>query len=224
MLPGEPERASAIDDEREKQHNSAGASGGDTAAGSSSVAEEDLQEEEKNPAITNPHWENADGQTTAKALVGDEVYLCADVQDIGDGASAKIKVIEKDADGQDDDVATLTTTVNGGRIECKWKVVYTEDDDDTNSGQEKAEKGYTLPEYAFIVECGGTESEESGQLDVMGWIRIQFKDKKTGKPLSNKKYIIYLLNGDEIKGTTDESGYVVQDELKIGKFFIDFEE
>lgn len=93
MLPGEPERASAIDDEREKQHNSAGASGGDTAAGSSSVAEEDLQEEEKNPAITNPHWENADGQTTAKALVGDEVYLCADVQDIGDGASAKIKVI-----------------------------------------------------------------------------------------------------------------------------------
>ena len=60
---------------REKQHNSAGARGGDTADGNSSAAEEDLQEEEKNPAITNPHWENADGQ--------------------------------------DDDVATLTTTVNG---------------------------------------------------------------------------------------------------------------
>ena len=228
MLPGEPKRTSAIDDEREKQHNSAGARSGDTADGGSSGVVEDSaqeagaeQEEERSPAITNPHWENADGQTTAKALVGDEVTLCADVQDIGDGASATIRIVEKDDDGQDDDVATLTTTVNGGRIECKWKVVYTEDDDDTNSGQEKAEKGYTLPEYAFTVECGGVESAESAQLDVMGWIRIQFKDKKTGLPIVNRKFRIYSFDRKiKIDGSTDENGYADLRNINISKYYI----
>lgn len=73
-------------------------------------------------SITNPHWENADGNALTKALVGDEVTLCADVQDIPDGTGAKIKIVEKDADSE----------------------------------QEKEEKGYTLPEYAFTVECGST--------------------------------------------------------------------
>lgn len=48
-----------------------------------------------------------------------EAMLCADVQNIPDGTGAKIKIVEKDADG--DDVATLTTSVSGGRIECAWK-------------------------------------------------------------------------------------------------------
>lgn len=29
------------------------------------------------------------------------------------------------------------------------------DEDDADSRRELAEKGYTLPEYAFTVECGG---------------------------------------------------------------------
>lgn len=182
------------------------------------------QEEEKNPAITNPHWENADGQTIAKALVGDEVMLCADVADIADGASAKIKIVEKDADGEDDDVATLNAKVQNGKIRCDWKVVYTEDDDDADSEQEKEEKGYTLPEYAFTVECGGATSEESGQLDVMGWIKVQYVDEETGMPLENKKYIIYLLNGTCISGNTDEKGFLKEENLAIGKYFITFKD
>ncbi|MBQ7905997.1 MAG: hypothetical protein IJ361_09620 [Spirochaetaceae bacterium] len=54
-------------------------------------------------------------------------------------------------------------------------------------------------EYAFIVECDGVESDESGKLDVMGWIKTQLKDKKTGIILSNTKYTIYLLDGTEKK-------------------------
>lgn len=125
-----------------------------------------------------------------KALVGDEVYLCADVMDIPDGTDARIKIIEKDADGQDDDVATLTATMSGGKIECAWKVVYMEDNDDSNSEQERAEKGYTLPEYAFTVECGGVTSEESGQLDVRGWVNVKFNDNDY-KLLKDCKFYIY---------------------------------
>ena len=173
---------------------------------------------EKNPQITNPHWEDAAGNTITKALVGDEVTLCAATHNIADGTSATIKIVEKDTDGNDDDVATLKTTVQNNTIECAWNVVYTADDDDADSEQE--EKGYTLPEYAFTIECDGEKSGESPRLNVRGWIKVQLKDKKAGYPLSNAKYTIYLLDGSEIKGTSDNDGIVYLDNIKFGKYFI----
>ena len=148
------------------------------------------------------------------------MYLCADVRDIAEGASATIKIVEKDDDGNDDEVESPNTKIQNGKIKCKWKVVYMEDNDDTESQQEMEEKGYTLPEYAFTVACGGEKSTESGQLDVRGWIKVQLKDKKTGYTLSNAKYTIYLLDGSEIKGTSDNDGIVYLDNIKFGKYFI----
>ena len=148
------------------------------------------------------------------------MYLCAEVTDIADGTTAKIKIVEKDADGNDYEVESPNTKVQNGKIKCKWKVVYMEDNDDAESQQEQEEKGYTLPEYAFTVECDGEKSTESGQLDVRGWIKVQLKDKKTGYTLSNAKYTIYLLDGSEIKGTSDNDGIVYLDNIKFGKYFI----
>ena len=196
-----------------------------SASGNHEETQNDTEEsnvEENNPTITNPHWENADGNVIKKALVGDEVFLCADVTDIADGATATIKVIEKDDDGNDDFITELSTSVNDGKICCDWKVIYTEDNDDTDSQKELQEKGYTLPEYAFTVKCEGTESEESGQLDVMGWIKTQFKDEITGEILTNKKYIIYLLDGSIISGKTNSNGYIELKDLKQGEYFIEF--
>ena len=154
---------------------------------------ENTAEKQKNPSITNPRWENADGKAIAKALVGGEVYLCADVTDISDATSATIRIVEKDDDGSDDFVAELNASVQDGKIRRKWKVVYTEDDDDTDSQKELEEKGYTLPEYAFTVECDGAESEESGQLDVRGWIKVKFSSQEY-KLLKNCKFYLYTEN------------------------------
>ena len=151
---------------------------------------------------------------------GDEIYLCADVTDIADGTTVTIKIVEKDVDGKDDPVTTLSAVVSGGRIKCRWQVKYTADEDDADSQKELAEKGYTLPEYAFVVECGGATSGESGVLEVRGWIRTQFKDKRTGQLLSNRKYIIYLFDGSTIKGITDENGYIEVKDLKFGQYII----
>lgn len=85
-----------------------------SASGNQTESQNDTEEsnvEEKSPKISNPRWENADNQTVTKALVGDEVFLCADVTDIADGASAKIKIVEKDDDGNDDFVAELGAAV-----------------------------------------------------------------------------------------------------------------
>ncbi|MBO5691032.1 MAG: hypothetical protein J6R96_04135 [Spirochaetaceae bacterium] len=74
--------------------------------------------------------------------------------------------MEKDADGTDAPVATLSAVVSGGKIKCRWQVTYTAYEDDADSQKELAEKGYTLPEYTFVVECGGATSGESGVLEV----------------------------------------------------------
>ena len=80
---------------------------------STNSSNQEAGENEKNPAISNPRWEDTNVQAITKALVGDEVYLCADVTDIADGAPATIKIVEKDADGTDDPVTTLSAVVSG---------------------------------------------------------------------------------------------------------------
>ena len=174
--------------------------------------------------ILNPQWKNSNGETINKALVDDEVLICADTSGIADGTSVKIKIVEKDDDGNDDDVATISGTVKSGKIECKWNVIYTADDDDSNSQQEMKEKGYTLPEYAFTIKCNGIVSEESGQLDVMGWIRTQFVNHYNKKTLSNMNYEIKAYKGRSIKGRTDENGFINLTDLKFSKYSIRFED
>ena len=134
--------------------------------------------------------------------------------------TAKIKVIEKDDDGNDDFVTELSTAVQEGKIRCDWKVIYTEDNDDTDSRQELEEKGYTLPEYAFTAESSGVKSEESGQLDVTGGLKVQLKEKKINAILKNIK--ISLKQNDSIYKTltTDENGCFELMEIPIVEYEI----
>ena len=230
MAGGEKKRVSEIERERASravaEQQAKVSSQGVDATNSSN---QEARENEKNSAISNTRWEDSNGQAITKALVGDEVYLCFDVRyrayaDDVDGSPATIKIVEKDADSKDDPVTTLSAVVSGGKIKCQWQVQYTADDDDADSQKELKEKGYTLPEYAFVVECGGATSGESGVLEVRGWIKTQFKDEKTGKPISNHKYTIYLSDGSTKTGTTSSDGFVDEKYLKHGEYFIDFGE
>ena len=113
----------------------------------------------------------------------------------------------------------MSAAVQEGKIRRKWKVVYTEDNDDTDSQKEMEEKGYTLPEYAFTVECNGTESEESGQLDVMGWIKKQIVYRYTNKPMINLPYKLFTTNGKLVsEGKSDNFGYISVENIKIGRY------
>ena len=133
---------------------------------------------------------------------------------------ATIKIVEKDADGKDDPVTTLSAVVSGGKIKCQWQVTYTADDDDTDSQKELEEKGYTLPEYAFTVECDGTKSEESGQLDVTGGLKVQLKENKTNAILKNIKISLKQNVSIYKTLTTDENGCFELMEIPIGEYEI----
>ena len=108
---------SAIDRERidRQSANTQNETAAATSSGSGKQTESQDNSEntsaEKTPTITNPRWEDENGRTITKALVGDEVFLCADVTDIADGATAKINIVEKDDDGNDDFVTELSASV-----------------------------------------------------------------------------------------------------------------
>ena len=175
----------------------------------------------------NLAWKK-DSKPITKALVGDEVTLCADTHNIADGTSATIKIVEKDDDGNDDDVVTLLAKVQNNKIECAWKVVYTADNDDTDSEQVKKEKGYTLPEYAFTIECDGEKSTESGELDVRGGMKVRLVDRISQEPLKNRNYVIYFDSITKHKiiqeGKSDSDGCIEINEINYISFKIDIEE
>ena len=180
---------------------------------------DDTAADTEQQAITQLLWEK-DTVEVNKALVGDTVLLCAEVRNIPDGTDAVIRITEQDDDGANDAVAVLTAAVSNGRILCAWDVVYTADNDDSNSVQELQEKGYTVPEYVFTVECGGVKSGKSPLLEVMGWIRTKVINQYTKAPIKNRKYQIMKNNNIIITGKTDNEGYVYLSDIEIGNFVL----
>ena len=148
------------------------------------------------------------------------MYLCAEVTDIDDGATAKIKIIEKDDDGNDDDLTVLTDEVQGGKIRCDWKVIYTEDNDDAESQKEMEEKGYPLPEYAFSVECDGVKSAESGHLDVRGFFERKVCYANTDIPVQGIKYDLEFSSDYKKTGDANSDGIITEKNLPIGRFLL----
>jgi hypothetical protein len=124
--------------------------------------------------------------------------MCFDVKNINNGETVNVAVWEHDEDNEHDRVDDLSGTVENGKIAIKWKVVYTEDNDDSTSGKEMAEKRYTLPEYHFVAEYDGTESEPGPVLEVKGWAKLTLKDEETGEIFANKKYTLYMLDSRKL--------------------------
>ena len=180
---------------------------------------DDTAADTEQPAITQLLWKK-DTSAISKALIGDTVLLCAEVRNIPDGTDAVIRIAEQDDDGTNDAVAVLTAAVSNGRILCAWDVVYTADNDDSSSVQELQEKGYTVPEYVFTVECGGVKSGKSPLLEVMCWIRTKVINQYTKAPIKNRKYQIMKNNNIIITGKTDNEGYVYLSDIEIGNFVL----
>ena len=66
-----------------------------------------------------------------------------------------------------------------------------------------------------VVECDGVESEESGQLDVYADFiaKLTFK----GRPMKNYPYVLKLADGSYKTGETNDDGYIIENEIPIGK-------
>ena len=92
-------------------------------------------------------------------------------------------------------------------------MTYTPDEDDEDSQQELAEKGYTLPEYAFVVECAGVTSGESGVLEIYNWIKLQ------GERIPHKILLVYV-DGSFSEIRLDNEEIIIHGYNKIGDCYI----
>jgi hypothetical protein len=147
------------------------------------------------------------------------------VKNINNGEMANVAVWEHDEDNEHDHMADLTGTVENGKVAIKWKVAYTEDEDDgSTSANELKEQGYTLPEYHFVAEYDGAESEQSPVLEVRGWVRYSAKKENGGALMANKKYTLFLPDKSRREGVTDGEGAIYEKNLPAGIKYLSIEE
>ena len=66
-----------------------------------------------------------------------------------------------------------------------------------------------------MVECAGATSGESGVLEV--YADFIAKLSMNGKLLRNYPYILKLADGSCRKGQTNSEGYIIENELPVGK-------
>ena len=65
-------------------------------------------------------------------------------------------------------------------------------------------------------------------LNGKNWIKTQYLDKRTGEPIANRKFIIYVIMGEEdsdigeIITRSDENGYVYVKNIPDGECYGDF--
>jgi hypothetical protein len=141
------------------------------------------------------------------------------VQNINNGETVTLEIWEHDDDNEHDHVTDITGVVENGKIAKKWKVIYVEDNDDSTSGKELAEKGYTLPEYHFVAKYGDAVSGPGPVMEVRGWIDRQVIYEKTGEIAVNRKYTLLLPDGKKRTGQTDEKGFIKETELPFGEMY-----
>jgi len=153
------------------------------------------------------------------ARVGDVVKLSADVEGYEDGTKAVLRIWEQDIKGVDDFITEIETTVNGGKVEAEWEYEYHEEEEEEITEEER-ERGYSSPEYYFIVHIG-EDKARSGLLEYKDWIEIELKDKDDN-PIANEEYILYLQNGEVRKGKLDSNGYRKEEKVPPGKYSIYF--
>lgn len=182
---------------------------------------EKQEEEDNGPEYRSLKWKK-DGKEISEALVDDVVALTFEVKNIPDGETVKITVWESDEgeENPDDEISIVEGTVSNGRVEIPWTVEYHADDDDTNSAKELEEKGYTLPEYYFVAEYNGVESEQGKLLYVKGWVERYLVDETTGELLANQECALYTPEGKFVKGQTDANGIIRVNGLPIGKYSV----
>ena len=155
-----------------------------------------------------------------KAHVGDKLKLTADCSQMGSMKSVNVKIYEKDTTTPDDFIEEIKGKVIGGnKVEAVWEMKYVEDNDDDDSEQEMREKGYTLPEYYFVIETlnGKHKSDKSGMLKTQDYIAIKMDGA------ANEKYEVYNIKGEQVAaGNLDAKGYAKIENLNVFKTTIVF--
>jgi hypothetical protein len=170
--------------------------------------------------VTNMKWDKKEARR------GDILKLSADITGAAEGAEVKIIIFEYDADGANDKIVEIPTTVKNKKIDLSWEYEYHEDVDDipTNEELQKYGKSYNPPEYYFVIDVDTLrfgENQESKLLTFKDYIEIELRNED-GELVTNEKYILHLPDGSKRQGQLDGSGHARENNVPPGEIRVEF--
>ena len=165
-------------------------------------------------AVTKAEW------SVTEAKVGDRVKMKVETFGVESGESAEIRIFIRDSNFADRHLKTVSTKVDGGRIEEEWELQI---DEDLTGAQESKEEqgGYSSPSFYFKVLTDGL-SAKSGLLVYADYIELELEDEE-GKKVPGVKYYVRLPNGGVREGYLDSNGYAKVEGLPPGKVRVDYD-
>lgn len=163
-------------------------------------------------SVFNAKW------SEESARVGDVVELSAETEGYEDGTKAVFRIWERDIGGADDFIAEIVTTVDGNKVEAQWTYEYHEDIDEVS--EEEEIKGYSSPEYYFLVRIKDDKAR-SDLLEFRDWIEIELRDEEDNA-VPDEEYILFLSNGEVRKGKLDKNGMKKETECPPSEYSIEF--
>ena len=156
------------------------------------------------PEITKAEWQDKDGASTSKGLVGETLKLYAETKDMEGGVTFRVY------DDKGRQVFEKGATIEGDKAETEWTYHW------------NGEKLDHKPKFTFEVTGQRCKRVESGECEIGMEIR---KVLKIGNEiLKDMDYRIILSNGDEISGKTGEEGKIDQEDLIPGSYRIEIGE
>lgn len=162
-----------------------------------------------------------------EARIGEEVSLKCEYASGYTPSRLRFTIFEHDADDKHDEITSIEGVPKDGSCSVPWKIVDVGDTDDVESALELAQKGYTLPEFFFVVSDPGDDAvgsidsgkEEAQLLEVSDVIERTFHDELTDKPMPGAAYVITLPGGKEIEGKLDQNSKAVMGKVPPGRFW-----
>ena len=158
-------------------------------------------------AITSARW----SKTSAK--VGDTVKLTATTVGVDSGTKAKLDIYMRDPNFGVSLFHSIETQVSGDKIEEDWDFQVNEKLTETQ--QRRQGSGYQAPSYYFVASTMGME-QRSGMLEYEDWMDIVLQDQD-GNPIPNKRYRLYLANGEIREGQLDDNGRAREEHVPPGR-------
>ncbi len=137
------------------------------------------------PEIKKAEWQDSEGSSTSKGLVGETLKLHAETKDMEGGVTFMIMDDKKRV------VATLGAEIQGDKADAEWTYHW--------DGIPLKEK----PKFKFEVRGNRCKKVESGDVEISGKIDVQFVDYDENA-ITNTKYTLFRNDEEEDSGNLDK--------------------
>jgi type VI secretion system secreted protein VgrG len=160
------------------------------------------------PEITKAEWQDKDGSSASKGLVGDVLKLHAETKDMADGAGVRFCVYNSKTGEK---VAEPAAKVDGSKADAEWTYHYEYDPD--NPLKKK-------PKFYFTADAPRAKQKKSSDVEISAKIKVRMQNTFE-ETIPNEKYVLHCEGNDDVEGNFDENGLLEKDDLIPGRYEIE---